>query len=109
MTAKHLLLATALGTSALLLHLRAPAPARAQSATDGAIQGVVTEKTSGEKLVGVAVTVTSPVLQGSQTVLTDEAGSYKISPLPPGEYVVTFYYLGIRLERRGISVGVNRT
>jgi outer membrane receptor protein involved in Fe transport len=109
MKAKHLLLAAALGASALLAHLHGPAPARAQSTTDGAIQGVVTEKTSGEQLVGVAVTVTSPALQGSQTVLTDETGSYKISPLPPGEYLVTFYYLGARLERRGISVGVNRT
>jgi outer membrane receptor protein involved in Fe transport len=108
MKAKHLLLAATLGTSGLLA-VHAPAPVRAQSTTDGAIQGVVTDKTTGEKLVGVTVTVTSPALAGAQTTITDESGSYKISPLPPGEYTVTFYYLAVRLERKGISVGVNKT
>jgi outer membrane receptor protein involved in Fe transport len=109
MKARHLLLAALLPTSGLLAHLRDPAPARAQSTTSGAIQGVVTDQATGEKLAGVIVTVTSPALQGAQTTSTDEAGAYKISPLPPGEYTVTFYYLAIRLERKGVSVGVNRT
>ncbi|HWO20157.1 MAG TPA: TonB-dependent receptor [Kofleriaceae bacterium] len=107
MKAKHLLFAAMLGTSGLLA-VRAPAPVRAQSTTDGAIQGVVTDKATGEKLIGVAVTVTSPALAGAQTTLTDESGSYKISPLPPGDYIVTFYYLSVRLERKGVSVGVNK-
>jgi outer membrane receptor protein involved in Fe transport len=107
--ATHLLLATAVGISGLAAHLLEPPAARAQSTTSGAIQGVVTDKATGAKLVGVTVTVTSPSLQGDQTTITEEDGSYKISPLPPGEYTVTFYYLAIRLERRGISVGVNRT
>jgi outer membrane receptor protein involved in Fe transport len=109
MKAKHLLLAASLGISALVAHVRDPVPARAQSTTDGAIQGVISNKATGEKLAGVTVTVTSPALQGSQSTFTDESGAYKISPLPPGEYMVTFYYLSVRLERRGISVGVNRT
>jgi Carboxypeptidase regulatory-like domain/TonB dependent receptor/TonB-dependent Receptor Plug Domain len=107
MKAKHLLLAVALGAAGLRA-VHAPAPVHAQSTTDGAIQGVITDK-AGERLVGVAVTVTSPALAGAQTTLTDEAGSYKISPLPPGEYTVTFYYLAVRLERKGVSVGVNKT
>ncbi len=108
MKATHLLLAATLGISGSLA-LHDPAPARAQSTTSGAIQGVVTDKDSGEKLVGVTVTVTSPALQGEQSTFTDDAGFFKISPLPPGEYTVTFFYLSIRLERRGIGVGVNRT
>jgi hypothetical protein len=108
MKAKHLLVAAAVGAASLLAHVRDPAPARAQSATDGAIQGVVTDK-AGEKLAGVTVSVSSASLQGVQTTITDESGSYKISPLPPGEYTVTFYYLSIRFERKGITVGVSKT
>ncbi|HWU90503.1 MAG TPA: TonB-dependent receptor [Kofleriaceae bacterium] len=109
MKPRHLLIAATLGTSGLVAHLHDPATARAQSTTSGAIQGVITDKATGEKLPGVTVTVTSPSLQGAQTALTDESGAYKISELPPGEYIVTFYYLDIRLERKGISVGVNKT
>jgi outer membrane receptor protein involved in Fe transport len=109
MNARHLLLAAALGTSGLYGHLRDPAPARAQSTTSGALQGVVTDKATGAKLAGVTVTVTSPALQGEQTTFTDGSGFYKVSPLPPGEYTVTYFYLSVRLERKGVSVGVNRT
>src|SRR6185436_16302755 len=108
MTAKHLLLALTLGAAALV-QLHDLAPARAQSTTDGAIQGVVTDKANGERLVGVIVTATSASLQGAQSTNTDGSGSYKISPLPPGDYTVTFIHLGVRLERKGISVGVNKT
>ncbi|MGN6108070.1 MAG: TonB-dependent receptor domain-containing protein, partial [Kofleriaceae bacterium] len=80
-----------------------------QSTTTGAIQGNVTDDQSGEKLAGVTVSVTSPALQGALSAITDGDGFYKLSPLPPGEYTVTFYYLEITLERGGVSVGVNRT
>ena len=81
----------------------------AQSATTGAIQGVIADSKTGEKLAGVTVTVTGPALQGGQTAITDEAGFYKITELPPGEYLVTFYYLDLTIERRGVIVGVNKT
>ncbi|MBA3396288.1 MAG: TonB-dependent receptor [Deltaproteobacteria bacterium] len=103
------LVAALLGTSALALgHLVDPTVARAQSATAGAIQGVVVDSQTGEKLAGVTVTVTSPSLQGTQTAITDGNGFFKISELPPGEYLVTYYYLDMTLERSGISVGVNK-
>ena len=89
--------------------LGAVAPARAQSATDGAIQGVVTARATGAGLAGVTVSVTSPALQGTQSAVTDERGAYKLSALPPGEYTVTFVYLAVRLERRGVGVGVGGT
>ncbi|MBC7551347.1 MAG: TonB-dependent receptor [Cellulomonas sp.] len=110
MNAKQLLVAATLGTGALVVtHLVDPTVARAQSTTAGAIQGVVTDSKTGEKLAGVTITVASPALQGTQTEITDDNGEYKISPLPPGEYLVTFYYLEATVERSGISVGVNKT
>jgi outer membrane receptor protein involved in Fe transport len=83
--------------------------AAAQSSTTGAIQGTVSDAKTGEKLVGVTVLVSSTSLQGEQTAFTDENGFYKITPLPPGQYVVTFFYLKLKLERAGVNVGVNRT
>jgi outer membrane receptor protein involved in Fe transport len=110
MTARKLLIAALAGTSGLLgAHLLDPATARAQSSTNGAIQGVVADAKSGEKLPGVTVIVTSPALAQTQTAITDENGFYKITELPPGDYLVTFYYADITLERSGIHVGVNKT
>ncbi|APR77795.1 Trehalose synthase [Minicystis rosea] len=56
------------------------------------------------------MTVTSPALQGEQTVVTDKAGAYRIPNLPPGDYT-------LRLEgdsykpysRGGIALHVNTT
>jgi len=109
MKAKNLLIATTLGLSGFAVgSLLDATPARAQSATSGAIQGVITDSKSGEKLAGVTVTVTSPSLQGAQTAISDENGFFKISELPPGEYLITYYYLEITVERSGITVGVNK-
>ncbi|MDQ3365866.1 MAG: TonB-dependent receptor [Myxococcota bacterium] len=103
------LVAATLGTSSLLLgHLVDPTAARAQSSTTGALQGAVSDSKTGEKLAGVTITVTSASLQGAQTAITDEKGAFKISPLPPGDYLVTFYYLDMTVERSGITVGVNK-
>ncbi len=82
---------------------------RAESATTGAIQGVVKDKATGEPLAGVTVVATSPALQGEQTAITDEHGAYRIDNLPPGTYVVTFYYSDVTIERAGVAVGVART
>jgi outer membrane receptor protein involved in Fe transport len=102
-------LAAAFGTAGLLgLAFETPL-AFAQSTTTGALQGQVSDSKTGEKLAGVTVTVTSTSLQGAQTAITDENGFYKIDSLPPGEYLVTFYYLELTVERSGIGVGVNKT
>jgi hypothetical protein len=78
----------------------------AQSATTGAIYGVITDVESGEALPGVTVIVSS---EGTvaQTALTDEKGAYKVSELPPGEYLVTMYYLDATVERK-VPVGVQK-
>jgi outer membrane receptor protein involved in Fe transport len=108
MVARHLVLAAALGGLGIV-ELIEPSPADAQSSTSGAIQGTVTDESTGENLVGVTIVVTSPALQSAQTAISDENGFYKIADLPPGTYLVTFYYAKLTVERSGVTVGVNKT
>src|SRR5262245_6746058 len=82
----------------------APQTARAQTSTTGSIAGRVTDATSGAPLAGVTVVATSPALQGSQAAVTDATGHYRIDTLPPGSYLVSFYYAGLEVQRRGVTV-----
>jgi outer membrane receptor protein involved in Fe transport len=111
MKSRNLLIAATLGSSSLfaLSHLVAPSLATAQSSTHGAIQGVITDGKTGEKLAGVTVIVTSPAISQTQTAITDENGYYQVGQLPPGDYLVTFYYADITVERSGIRVGIDKT
>jgi hypothetical protein len=109
MKSRNLLVAAILGTSGLAgMHLVAPNSARAQSGTTGAIQGTVKDGANGEKLAGVTVIVTSPSLSQTQTSITDENGYYVVNQLPPGDYLVTFYYADLTVERSGIHVGIGK-
>ena len=56
--------------------------------TTASLTGVVT--TAGKPLPGVAVTVSSPALQGTRSAVTGESGAYEFASLPPGEYLVNF-------------------
>ena len=87
MKTRTFLTAAILGSSSLFVahHVADPSLAIAQGATTGAIQGVVTDGKTGEKLAGVTVIVTSPALSQTQTAITDENGYYQIGQLPPGE------------------------
>jgi hypothetical protein len=85
----------------------APTPA-AVSTQGGTIAGVVTDAKTGEKLAGATVIVTSPQLKQTQTVITDETGTYRVTDLPPGNYVVTFYYADVTLEHSNVKVADNR-
>ena len=109
MKAKQLFVAAVLGASSAAGAAILEADlAHAQDATTGAIQGVVKDESTGEALAGVTVVVTGPTGQ-PQTVITDENGFYKVTSLPPaGDYLVTFYYADIVLERRGINVSLNK-
>lgn len=69
-----------------------------------ALQGQVRDAQTDEVLVGVTVVATSPALAGAQTAITDEHGYYEITDLPPGNYLVTFYYLDLTVERNGIGL-----
>jgi outer membrane receptor protein involved in Fe transport len=89
--------------------LLASRPASAQNVTSGAIQGVITDAETGEPLAGVTVVASSPALQADQTEFTDETGRYKITNLPPGTYVLTYYFLELVVNRTGITVQINKT
>ena len=86
-----------------------PAPAATAAvatATTGAIQGRVSDAASGVPLAGVTVAITGAT---STTAITDEAGGYGVGGLAPGQYLVTFFFGEVTIERRGIQVGVNKT
>ncbi len=62
--------------------------------SNASIVGTVHDK-SGAVVPGVTVTATSPALQtGAMSVVTDETGEYRISPLPIGTYVITYELAG---------------
>ena len=107
MKTNKLLLAMVLGTGGTLLSASlATTDARAQGATTGAISGLVSDQATGEPLAGVTVVATSG--QASQTAITEDNGTYKITDLAPGDYLVTFFFGDVTIERRNIRVGVQK-
>jgi hypothetical protein len=63
------------------------------------IYGVACDERDGTPLAGVTVIATSRALAETQTAMTDERGVYAIESLPPGNYLVTFYYADCTIER----------
>ena len=73
-------------------------PAAAQNS--GSIIGVISDS-SGAVLPGVTVTATGPALQVPSIVsVTDAKGEYRLTPLPPGAYTVTFELSGFQTVKR---------
>jgi len=91
-----------------LLAFITASPAFAQTTTSGAIQGLVTDKATGNGLSDVTVVATSPALQGSASELTDAQGTYLITNLPPGNYEVVFYYGEIKVRQQSVTVGIGK-
>lgn len=88
-----------LAWSFVLAALLTPSLASAQSSSAGVV-GVVADE-SGAPLPGVTVEVTSPALiERAKTTVTDNAGSYQVVDLRPGEYAVTFTLGGFQTVRR---------
>ena len=100
---KRLRVASLLGTLGILL--LTSSAVFAQSATTGAIAGVVRD-TTGAVLPGVTVEAASPALiEKVRSVITDAQGNYKIVELRPGTYTVTFTLTGFStLKREGIEL-----
>jgi hypothetical protein len=70
----------------------------------GTISGRL-EDTSGARIPGVTITVTSPAIQGQRDTITDESGSYRFLNMPIGTYTVKFELPGFKtLIREGIIV-----
>ena len=80
-----------------------PTPASGQ-ATQASISGVVTD-TSNAVLPGVTVAATGPALQRQVVAVSNEGGEYRLSPLPPGTYTITFELPGFQsVKREGVRL-----
>src|SRR5690349_12735919 len=66
-----------------------------QSSFTAAVRGVVTDK-SGAAIVGAKITVTESERNVPHTVMSDEAGRYAITALPPGSYTLSVESPGFR-------------
>jgi Carboxypeptidase regulatory-like domain len=74
-------------------------------AQGSALSGVVKDS-SGAVLPGVTVEASSPVLiEKTRTAVTDSAGLYRVTELPPGTYKVTFTLTGFAtVVRDGVEL-----
>ncbi|MET0384445.1 MAG: TonB-dependent receptor [Polyangiales bacterium] len=66
----------------------------------GTLTGRVVDASSHKPLGDVVVTATSPGLQGEQTVVTDDTGTFRIPSLPPGTYELRYEADTFRPYRR---------
>ena len=99
-----------LGAALLAGHLMVPAAAaQTVSATMGAIDGRVTDRTGGV-LPGVAVTISGPSMMGTRIVTTNDEGAYRVAAVPPGDYTIAFTLDGFTpVTRTEIRVGLGFT
>jgi outer membrane receptor for ferrienterochelin and colicin len=75
--------------------------------TTASLTGTVT--LGGAALPGVAVTISSPNLQGARTTTTDINGNYNFGGLPPGDYTVRFDMESMQSVTRTVKVGLSQT
>jgi carboxypeptidase family protein/TonB-dependent receptor-like protein len=104
------LAALLVGAPSAALPLLWSAPAGAQTIGTATLSGKAIDAATKAPLADAVVTVTSPALQGEQTVVTDGSGFYRIPNLPPGDY--TLRVDGDRYHpyaRGGIALRVNIT
>jgi hypothetical protein len=82
----------------------------ASAQTTGTIIGVVTDASTGKPVAGALVLAKSPNLQGEQTAITDDAGNYRLTLLPPGAYALAVQLEGFKpFERTDIRVSADKT
>ncbi|HVV86878.1 MAG TPA: von Willebrand factor type A domain-containing protein [Kofleriaceae bacterium] len=102
MRARTLLIA-ALMTAAAAPLVDGP-PVWAQTATTGSIRGRVSDAATGEPLPGATVVATAG--KTVVTAITEDDGTYELTGLAPGTYLLTFYWGGVSVERRHVVVAV---
>src|SRR5437016_2537726 len=76
--------------------------------TTGDMVGRVTDEQGGV-LPGVTVEARSPALQGVRSGVTDAAGAYRLSLLPPGAYRVTVTLPGFARAEETVTVALAKT
>jgi hypothetical protein len=95
--------------SLLVLALLLAGSLRAQSQGQGTLTGTVVEDSTEAPIPGVLVTVSSPQMQGQQTVKTDSTGTYLLPQLPPGTYAILFEKNSYKpFGQRGIAIDADR-
>jgi hypothetical protein len=80
----------------------------AQGTQTGTLSGTVLSS-DGKSLPGVTVSVKSPALLGTRTVVTDENGGYIFKALPPGTYTVSYASAGFQSVEREITLALGAT
>jgi outer membrane receptor protein involved in Fe transport len=91
-------------SAVLVSSIWAPGPAQAQTG-NSVVQGGIVDAVTRQPVTEAIVTVTSPSLQGEQTVLTDSSGFYRAPSLPPGVYTVRVDKDGYdSFEQRNVSI-----
>ena len=89
---------------ALAFLIALPASTFAQQ-TESRILGKVVDQSQGA-LPGVTVTITSRTNGGVRTVVTDGDGSYIVTNLAPGAYLVQVELSGFQTKTREVVLGV---
>ncbi len=92
---------------ALALPVLLASGAAAQGLQTGELMGIVSSS-DGLALPGATVTVQSPALQGTRTVVTDANGAYVIRALPPGQYEVIFEMTGLEPKKEKAVIELGR-
>ena len=79
------------------------------TATSGAVNGIVSDS-SKAVVPGVTVSLSGASLLAIQTTLTDQAGTYRFSAVPPGDHTLTFEIAGFsKVVREAVHVGIGFT
>ncbi len=95
--------------AALLLSLFAQ---RAQAAGEqnARLRGKIIEAGTGVAVPGAKVQIESPqMIGGARSQLTDDDGRFDFLEIPPGRYLITVIFEGIRPVRRRATVGLGET
>src|SRR5260370_26901335 len=94
---------------AILVALMANSPVFAQTASTGAIRGVIVDPT-GDSVLGVAVTAVSVATGTERRSVSEANGIYTVGLLPPGAYQLRFLAAGFETAAPPlITVSVSET
>jgi hypothetical protein len=75
--------------------------------TTGTLVGTVTS--GGAPLPGVLVTISSPAMQGTRSIVTGEGGGFHFQALPPGVYTLRYELEGMQQLTKQVTIGLAQT